>query len=207
MVTLIAMLVMLGILIFLLYTIWTYIQNIRLSWKLFKRQNEMKERAERMGADAILYRYAKDGKIPSWAYEQTVKELKAYCKRAEQLNYTLYMADQKLETIPMDPVFRYNPNTPFEEQKLLFATWIRDFDLETYGRTGKPTSRDQEKMNEMAKVWYFVDPHCGTMEQAETNIRILARSVIPEEWRKAGPLYNNVASEEKRGGPRYKERT
>lgn len=178
--TLIAMLVMLGILIFLLYMVWVYIQNIRLSWKLFKRQNEMEERAEKMGADAILSRYAKNGKIPSWAYDQTVKELKAYCKRAKQLNYTLYMADQKLETVPMDPAFRYNPNTPFEEQKLLFVTWIRDLDLETYWRTGKPTAKDQDKINEMVKVWYFTDPQCKTMEQADLFVTLLIKAIIPK---------------------------
>lgn len=178
--TLIVILVLLGIIAYLLYLIWSGIQSIRLSWKLFKRQNEMEERSERMGADAILCRYAKNGKIPSWAYDQTIKELKAYCKRAKQLNYTLYMADQKLEVVPMDPAYRYNPNTPFEEQKLLFATWIRDLDLETYWRTGNPAAKDQKKLTEMVKVWYFTDPHCETMEQADLMVTLLIKAIIPK---------------------------
>lgn len=204
--TLIICLVLLGIVAFLVYIVWSGIQSIVLSWKLQKRQGEVEEKMERMGADAILYRHVKDGKIPSWAYDRATKELKAYCNRAKRLDYSLYMADQKLEVIPMNPAFQFEANTPIGEQKMVFATQIREFDLETYGRTGKPAARDQERMDEMAKVWYFVDPHCSAMEQAKLNLRILAKSFIPEEWRTAKPAYEDVLNEQK-GGSRYKERT
>lgn len=199
--TIIALVVLLAIVIYLLKMMKGMIDTIKFNFRNFKRQEQMEEQMEKQNADAILYHYAKDNKIPSWAYDRAVKDVKVYCGRTKHITFHTYMDAQKLEVVPLPAAFKMEPGTPAKELELACVVRIREFDLEACARTGKLQPKDQETMDNLVKMWFFAEPNCLSMEAAKIHVEIIFRSLVPEEYRPAKPKI--VVNERGTSGSRY----
>ena len=199
--TLIAIVVLVVIIIFGLKLLKDIFGVLKFNFGQFNEAQKQEEKIETQNADAILYRYAKGNKIPSWAYDRAVKELKAYCGRAKQITYATYMADQKLEVVPLTETYKLEPGVAPRDLTLACMMRLRQFDLETYGSTGKLLPKDQEVMDNLIKMWFFAETNCPDMQSAELQLKILLKSMVPEEYHTAEPKV--TLNERGKPGPRY----
>jgi len=199
--TIITLIVLLAIVIFLLKIMKGMIDVIKFNFRSFMRQEQMEKQMEKQNADAILYRYAKDNKIPSWAYDRAVKDVKDYCGRTKHITFRTYMDEQKLDVIPMPVAFKMEPGTPVKELELACVVRIREFDLEACARTGKLQPKDQETMDNLVKMWFFAESNCLSMEAAKIHVEAIFRSLVPEEYRPSKPKIG--VNERGTSGSRY----
>ena len=91
--------------------------------------------AETYGADALLNKYVKEGKIPSWAYDGMVQELKQYCRNTKLLVFEDYLDKHKPEIVDLPVDFKLAMPSSIN---ILIETCVvrfRDFDLENYKKT------------------------------------------------------------------------
>lgn len=197
----IAIVVLLGILFFCIKMMKDMISVLKFNFRQFKKSQAMEEQMEKQNADAILYRYAKGNKIPSWAYERAVKEIKTYCGRTKHITFSSYMDANKLEVVPLTETYKMEPGISAQELKLACGVRIREFDMEAYVRTGKLLPKDQEVMDSLVKMWFFAEPNCTDMKSAEIHVQILFRSIFPEEYQSAKPKI--VVNERGTSGSRY----
>ncbi len=199
--TIIAIVVLLAIVIWLVKMMKDMIDIIKYNFRNHKRQEEIEEQTEKQNADAILYRYAKENKIPSWAYDRAVKDVKVYCGRTKHITFHTYMDAQKLEVVPLPVAFKMEPGTPAKELELACIVRIREFDLESCSRNGKLQPKDQETMDNLVKMWFFAESNCSSMEAANIRVERIFRSLVPEEYRPAKPKI--AVNERGTSGPRY----
>ena len=111
------------------------------------------------------------------------------------------MADQKLEVVPLAEIYKLEPGIAPRDLALACGIRLRQFDLEAYGRTGKLLPKDQEVMDNLIKMWFFADTNCLDMQSAELQLKLLLRSILPEEYRTSEPKI--TVNERGKPGPRY----
>lgn len=158
-ISLVFIVVCIAIVIWILKTIVSY-------FKYRVKEMQYLINSEKEAANAILYKYAKKGKIPSWAFDAVQSELKQYCKRAQFLDYDDYISKQELEILKLPEYFHLeesaNSKTLVEECVIRF----RDFDMDTYMRTGKLSDYDKETYDYLVRMWYFSYLLCNTLDEA-----------------------------------------
>ncbi len=125
---------------------------------------------ETQEADAILMPYVKDGKIPSWAYDDVVAKLKRYCEKTELLTFEGYIDKIKPEVVQLPSQFKMKIPTPPATLTEVCIIRFRDFDLDTYRHTHQLSPFEQETLDYLCKMWFFSDLTCFTLQDGEDRV-------------------------------------
>lgn len=126
--------------------------------------------SEIQGADAILKPYVKDGKIPSWAYDNVVAELKYYCRNTRLLTFDEYFDKNRPEVVKIPSQFKMQIPTSTAVLTETCVIRFRDFDLETYRRTKQLAPFEQETLDYLCRMWFFSDSACFTLQDGEDQV-------------------------------------
>lgn len=138
--------------------VWVLITAVKTVFgkiKLAARELKQAEDIEKRYADAIMSKYVKNGKVPSWAYDQLLRELKAYCNRAEHLSFSTYFDNHKPEAVKLPEDFKLTTSASRNQLTEACVVRFRDFDLENYSRSGQLSDYEQETMVYLSRMWFF----------------------------------------------------
>ena len=126
--------------------------------------------SEKEEADRIIAPYVKNGKIASWAYKEVEKKLEQLEKNSRLFIAGCYLDDLKLCIVELPEYFKPT-NTSKSGLTLNAISRICEMDLDHYRMTGSLTDHDKKNLEYLKRMWYFNDPECNTMEDAENIVQ------------------------------------
>ena len=127
--------------------------------------------SETAAADSILYRYAKNGMIPKWAYTDALQQIKIMSKNAQLLVYGDYVDKHPLEVVDFPKEFWRQPTNDSKQVIREALSYIRGFDLDYYAKNHQLAEHDQVTFDYVLKMYFFANNACPTMESAEEVLR------------------------------------